>query len=759
MRKAIKIIVNGRVQGVGFRPFIFQLALANKIKGTVQNNMDGVSIIAEGEYNDLQQFITSIKRMSPRLSRIDRVHTEEISYNYYQDFTIIPSDRNGKSSLVIPIDSAVCNDCLTEMSDPNNFRFQYPFINCTQCGPRYSIISELPYDRPFTSMESFEMCDKCRSEYEDPTNRRHHAQPIACPVCGPSVELLSMNSETIAKNQDAIEHTINLLEQGYIVAIKGIGGYHLACDAYNKTAISQLRINKGRLHRPLAVMANTIDVARELCDITTKEAEILQSPEAPIVVLSQKNNELPKELAPGMSSLGIMLPYTPLHHLIFDNSSLKTLVMTSANPSGMPILYKDDLAFQYLKGIADFILTNNREILHPLDDSVVQVIDEEVSYIRRSRGYVPDPLVTQHKVNNIVALGGQLKNTFAIGRNQQIFLSPHIGEMENIEVIDFHRRELQHLMKWMGTEAKVLAIDKHPNFSTKSIAEEMDGLIVPVQHHHAHFVSCIEDNQIDGEAFGIILDGTGYGDDGNIWGFEILYGNSKSYKRLAHLKYTPLPSGENAIREPWKNAVGMIIRLIEDGKSLAKKLFPDKEYEIDILNNMIEKRINSPLAGTCGRLFDAVSAILQVCKVSTYDGEAAILLSEFVTNKSSINNSYSYRIVEDENEVLEIDFKEMIVQIINDYFNKRSIEEIAHLFHQTIVTAITEILSVIINKFPKYNTDVVFSGGSFHNSYLKRELKRSLIDLNFNVYTHKNVPCNDGGLALGQLIIAANYKN
>lgn len=751
---AIKITVKGRVQGVGFRPFIFQIASQFRVQGTVQNNMDGVHIVAEGERSSLEKFIDSIRTKAPRLSRIDVIEAVEVAPVGYEGFTIIPSERKGKSSLVIPIDSAVCPDCLREMRDCNNFRYQYPFINCTQCGPRYTIIDSLPYDRPYTTMSQFQMCPQCEREYEDPMNRRHHAQPIACETCGPKVTLYSIDGEYVEEKDAAIGKAIHLLQQGKIMAIKGIGGYHLACDAYNEEAVSRLRIRKNRPQRPLAVMAASMDAVNEICYCSNDEEALVRSPESPIVILKKKEGkELADGLAPGMNTLGVMLPNTPLHHLLFAEEQLSVLVMTSANPSGLPMLYEDRDAFTYLGGIADYILANNRPILHPVDDSVVQFVDGKLAFLRRSRGYVPDPMVTKNDVHELIALGSQQKNTFAIGRNEQIFIGPHIGEMENLEVVEHFEKELHHLMKWMGIKGKSIAIDMHPGYMTTELAENMEGPIIPVQHHHAHLVSCMEDNKLTDPVFGIILDGTGYGEDGHIWGFEFLYGDANAYTRLAHLSYTPLPSNEKAVKEPWRNAVGMLIGYFgEEGRSFAKKLFVGREYEIDIMANMLKSGINSPLAGTCGRLFDAVSAIVGVCDVSTYDGEAAIKLSEQMVFEHNAK-PYSYRI--DFIEGLgEISFAPMLKEIIHEKLSGVPVQNIIHRFHETIVKVCVEVISTLSKQYPSFNKQVVLSGGSFHNRYLSVEISKRLQNQGFQVYTHERVPCNDGGLSLGQIIIA-----
>lgn len=757
MFNAREIKVIGRVQGVGFRPFIYSLANKYQIRGTVQNNMDGVLIRAEGLIENIDLMTKAIREDAPRLAKIETIELKEIEHKNYPDFEIIASETVGDSSLVIPIDSAVCDDCTREMKDPDNFRHNYPFINCTQCGPRYTIIESLPYDRERTAMRKFQMCERCAEEYNDISDRRHHAQPIACDLCGPEIQLIDMDEKIIGNKEGAIATTKKLLLNGAIVAIKGIGGYHLACDARNKAVINELRRRKNRPRRPLAVMSASLQIANEICYINDKELKQLQSSAAPIVVLKQKEeNKLPSSLTPGMSTLGVMLPYAPLHHLIIDEIDLPLLVMTSANPSGMPILYKDTEAITYLAGIADYVLTSNREILHPLDDSVLQVYDQEICFFRRSRGYVPDPIFTDEKVDSIMALGGQQNNVFAIGRNNQIFLGPHIGDMKSTEIIDFFNSESQHLLKWMGTKPKKISIDLHPQYETRKLAEQFSTEIVEVQHHHAHLAACLEDNRVKEASFGLILDGTGYGPDGNIWGYELLYGDASRYERLAHLKYTPLPGGDRAVEEPWRNASGMLIEYFgEQGKSIANKLFADKSYEIDIINNMIVNGINTPYAGTCGRLFDAVSAMLGICEIASYDGEAAILLSEMMYQSRKKEMPYNYQI-EQVDGIYEINYAEMIKQIIDDLDANREILEVVTAFHDTIVEVAYNLVNLVIQDRPQLKRNIALSGGSFLNRYLAENIRKKFESNNFNVFLHNEIPCGDGGLAFGQLIVAAN---
>lgn len=755
MDKARKVIVRGRVQGVGFRPFVFQLAEKWHLMGTVQNNMDGVKIHIEGKKEHIEFFLDDLSNKAPRLARIDEILVEPCELVNAKAFTIIESERKGTSMLVIPVDSAVCDDCLEEMNNPEDFRYHYPLINCTQCGPRYTIISELPYDRPYTSMAPFTLCPQCEREYLDPLNRRHHAQPIACPQCGPLVQVVTITGKEITC-PDPVDLAATLIKNGQIIAIKGIGGYHLCCDATNSEAVRILRKRKGRPIRPLALMSSSIEEIKRYATLTQEEEKMLRSPEAPIVVVSKRKNDIiADEAAPGMNTLGVMLPYTPLHHLLFHSKNISTVVMTSANLSGLPIMYKDEEATNDLQGIADYILMHKREILHPLDDTVLQITGGRTDFFRRSRGFVPDPFMTDKHVHGVVAFGGQQKSTFTIGRNEQVFIGPHIGDLENIETMEHFKRELDHLLKWIDIPLEIAVLDMHPFYNVRKIAETYPfKQVLEIQHHHAHMASCMADNQIEGKVFAVILDGTGYGPDGNIWGFEIFYGDYHDYQRLAHLTYTPLPGGEKSIREPWRNAVGMLLQLLgEKGKEICLERFPNRADEIKVLQAMLKRKLNTVMAGTCGRLFDAVSALTELCSISTYDGEAAIKLSEFADEKYSGQN-YSYQIHES-NHLLEFDFTNMLEEICLDMKNQRDIHEISTSFHETLVGAITACLVQLAKKNPAFSQRVVLSGGSFHNRYLKKRLLEELEKKGFTGYTHQKVPCNDGGLSYGQLMAAA----
>jgi len=759
MYKAIKVIVKGKVQGVGFRPFIYSLSKKYHLNGTVQNNFDGVIILAEGEEGQLEKMVDEIKRYPPKLAKINEINIHQIPLTHYKEFTIIPSRKSGESIPWIPSDAAICENCLEEMNDPNNRRFQYPFINCTQCGPRYTIINRLPYDRSNTTMKEFTMCHDCQVEYEDPTNRRHHAQPICCSVCGPTVTLYNQCGESLAENQSAIIQTIDFIKQGKIVAIKGIGGFHLACDAYQEKTVEQLRLRKKRPQKPLAIMVKSLEVVRNLCYSSSQEEDSLTSPEMPIVILKRKREGvLPPNISPGLSTIGVMLPYTPLHHLLFGNKKLECIVMTSANPSGLPILYGDD-HLEYLQNISDYILTHNRKIDFPIDDSVVQCDGENTIFVRRARGFVPVPLKTTSNVEHIIALGGNQKNTFSVGKKNSIVMSPHVGDLENEEMVASFEEQLHHYKTFLGVKEVNMAVDKHPLYASTFITKKHNCRIISVQHHHAHHVSCMEDNGLNEPCLGIILDGTGYGREGNIWGFEFLYGDAKSFERLAHLKYTPLPGGEKAVKEPWRNAVGMLLYYWpHEGKELCMKLFPERLKEINIMQKMIVHQMNTPMAGTCGRLFDAISAILGICSISTYEGEAAIKLSDYMnkTALESTDEKYSFHIKTNTPTPLQLDLSPMIHQIIQDKFQQQSITKIIQKFHTTLVSCCVQMVLKIVSNRADLNKTVVLSGGSFQNVFLAREIRKGLQKEGFNVYTHRNVPCNDGGLSLGQIIIAAH---
>lgn len=758
---ALKVTVKGRVQGVGFRPFIYSLAAKYQLTGTVQNNAGSVLIHIEGNKDILSKMIKDIRLHTPPLSKIVEMEVQHAAVKTYKHFMIIPSEKNTGSLPWISADAGVCDQCIKEMMDQKNRRFHHPFINCTQCGPRYTIIQDLPYDRPYTTMSRFQMCPECQKEYMDPENRRHHAQPISCKSCGPVLKLFNRHKMLIAERQEAIRAAIDVLEHGKTVAIKGIGGYHLACDALQEDAVREVRNRKQRPNKPLAVMFNSLDSIKKYCHVSDDEEEMLMSYEKPIVVLHKKSDcFLPDLLSPGLNTVGVMLPYTPLHHLLFESGRLTCLVMTSSNLSGHPIQY-DDSDLESLHRTGDTILSHDRAIYVPVDDSVVQFESNEKMFIRRARGFVPEPFPAQSNVDGIIALGGQQKNTFAIGKQNDIWVGPHIGDLDHEEMVQSFLKQLHHFKDWLQVWGEVIAVDQHPQYTTSYLAEEMQGSVIAVQHHHAHLVSCMEDNGLTSPVLGLILDGTGYGEDGCIWGFEFLYGDADSFERAAHLAYTPLPGGERAVKEPWRVAAGMILHhWPDDGMEIAGQLFPGKQKEIEMINQMCLHAINSPMAGSCGRLFDAVSAILGVCLTSTYEGEAAMKVSAMMNGTGEESNAepYPYLLNQREDGMFELDFSPMLQRIIHEKFASQSIKTIIRKFHMTIISACVETILFIFKRHPDWNQTVVFSGGAFQNQFLTREIKARLQKNQINVYTHKKVPCNDGGLSLGQLIIAASKR-
>lgn len=759
MYRALRIIVTGRIQGVGFRPFVYSLAKKFQITGTVQNNLDHVILIMEGKKDYLKSVIEEIEHSPPPLSKINKITVNEIPPVYFDTFSIVPSKNIEAYSLPwVPADAALCEYCLEEMNDPSNRRYKYPFINCTQCGPRYTIIKALPYDRFNTTMSEFKMCDQCYEEYENPLNRRHHAQPIGCSVCGPTITLCNHRGESVAQDEEALLETGTFIRKGHIVGIKGIGGYHLACDALQERIVEEVRVRKNRPRRPMAMMVRDLDVVRKYCYLSKEEENMLTSSVGPIVVLQKRSEcNLPEVLSPGLSTVGIILPYTPLHHRLFETSGLECMVMTSANPSGLPIQYRDE-SLNALEQLCDYILTHNRDIYLPVDDSVVQFSDGNMLYLRRARGVVSEPFQTKSEVDGIMALGGNQKNTFAVGKQKEIMISAHIGDLENEEMIHFLKYQLQHYKTSLDIQVQHIAVDKHPLYASATLVKEYDCNVIPIQHHHAHLVSCMEDNGITESCIGIILDGTGYGDDGNIWGFEFLYGNGHSFERLGHLEYTPLPGGEKAVKETWRNAVGMLHHYWqEEGIEMSMKLFPDKVNEINIIKRMIENNIHTPMAGTCGRVFDAISAILGICLSSSYEGEAAIKLSDqMIIEMEHSDEIYPFHIGANRENQLQLSLSPMIDQIIQDKLNNRCITQIIHTFHRTIVSCCVEMISRLVELKPHMNRTVMLSGGTFQNVYLTKEIKAKLQDKGFVVKTHKNIPCHDGGLSLGQIIIASH---
>ncbi|MGZ3570148.1 MAG: carbamoyltransferase HypF [Thermodesulfobacteriota bacterium] len=748
--KRAEIGITGIVQGVGFRPFIYNLARTHSVRGWVLNNEQGVLIDAESEDGNLDQFIRDIPALAPPLARIESFQVKHLEPFGYTIFEIRKSEEAQEKFVLISPDVATCDQCLSELFSPENFRYRYPFINCTLCGPRFTIIKDIPYDRHQTTMLPFIMCPVCQREYEDPSDRRFHAQPNACSACGPSLRLLNRQGKEVPG--DAIEQTLNLLSQGQILAVKGLGGFHLACDARNNVAVSSLRSRKFREDKPFAVMCQDIEEVKGHGEVSEEEEKLLLGVERPIVILKRRQDStVAHAVAPYQDTLGVMLPYSPLHHLLL-NGPIKALVMTSGNVSDEPISYKNDEALQRLGNIADYFLLHNREIHMRCDDSVTRVFEKKPYILRRSRGYVPFPVKLSFPLEMILACGGELKNTFCLTRGQYAFLSHHIGDLENLETLTSFEEGIKHFKKLFYLEPKAIAYDLHLDYLSTQYALSIQGIPkVGVQHHHAHIVSAMAENGIDGEVIGVALDGTGFGTDGTIWGGEFLIANLKDFERAAHLKKVPMPGGSMAIKEPWRMAMVYLHETYGDemkhlGIHLMKRVSLEKW---EILKRMIEKKINTPMTSSMGRLFDAVSSLLSIRDDVHYEGQAAIELEMIADRK--IKEEYPFHIHKDELSLV-IDPAETMRGIVYDLSAGIPSPIISGRFHRTISSIIAKTCERIRSR--KKLSRVVLSGGVFQNIFLLSLVTEGLKDSGFDVYTHHLVPANDGGISLGQAVIA-----
>ncbi|MBC8322373.1 MAG: carbamoyltransferase HypF [Candidatus Marinimicrobia bacterium] len=743
LRKQFRI--NGIVQGVGFRPFIYNLADQFNLTGSVSNSADGVMIEVQGNVANIDKFSTSIESIAPPISMISSINSVEIPLKNDLTFSILQSQNNTSVSTLISPDVAVCSDCIIELFNPEDRRFLYPFINCTNCGPRYTIIENIPYDRPYTSMRHFELCAYCQEEYDDPKDRRFHAQPNACPDCGPEVQLHDANGKTVISD-NPIRETVKLIHQGKIAAIKGLGGFHLAVDASNAEAVKKLRKRKGREEKPLAIMVKSLVNAKLFCHINMKEEVELESVQCPIVLLRKRNNiPIVDYVSPGNDRIGIMLPYTPLHHLLFYYDA-PPLVMTSANLSEEPICIENDEAFSRLEGIADCFLTHNRDIYLRSDDSVVISLIEEIHPIRRSRGYAPSPIFVKSQGPTVLAVGGELKNTVCLLKNDYAFISQHIGDLENLEAFNFFTHTIDHLKRVFESKPELIAHDLHPEYlSTKWVKEQSDIPTFGIQHHHAHLASCMAENNLKHPVIGIIMDGTGYGTDGTIWGGEILIGDFSGFQRFAHFEPMPLPGGDAAIKAPWRTAVAYL------QKSFGK--LPDLPFLKNLTSSpileMVEKDINCPLTSSCGRLFDAVAAMCGGLQTIRYEGQAAI---EFMQKSDNIDvRPFDFEI-KIKNGGRQLLVSPIIRSVVNGIQNGESIGTLSSRFHRTLIDLFVETV-----KTAKKETGIshmVMSGGVFQNHVLFEGIIPKLQDEKFTVFTHKKVPMNDGGLSLGQAMIA-----
>ncbi len=742
---SVLLKISGLVQGVGFRPFIYRIAHRHHINGWVENATSGVQIRAEGKPRDVSDFIQSIKEYAPPASFVDHIEIIEREDESYNDFHIRSSADESEQVTRVSPDIAVCHECLEDMQVQQH-RIHYPFINCTNCGPRFSIIKDLPYDRDKTTMDVFEMCDVCRKEYEDVLDRRFHAQPVACNHCGPVYRLVHDGSE-YHQIEDIILKMVTLISDGAIISVKGTGGYFITCDARNENTVSRLRNSKQRDGKPFAVMFPDIDSVKEYTLTDEFGYHVLESWRRPVVLLKQKK-ELAKSINPNIHTLGAMLPYMPIHYLLFQHIDFP-VVFTSGNLSEIPIIIDDHVAENALSGISDAILTYNRQIHNRLDDSVVMTVNGRELMLRRSRGYVPNPVKLNIPVNGIVATGAELVNCFAIGKGRDAILSQHIGDLKNIETYEFFTGSMELFKQLFRVNPVQMVCDAHPDYLSTRFARESGLPVMEVQHHHAHVASCMAENMLREKVIGIALDGTGYGDDGNIWGGEFLLADLTSYQRYSHFEYIPVPGGDQAIKEPWRTALSYLYKIY--GRELTMLNIPLLNHvqpgQFQLIINAIDKKINCPLSSSAGRLFDAVSAITGICTRSTFHADAPMRLEHAA--EEHITDSYSYK---NAGEI--IAFDETIKLIVEDLDFGIPRGVISAKFHNTVI-------DVIVDKAMEMRdetgiNDVVLSGGTFQNCYLSEHAENELIKNEFNVFTHCQVPMNDGGIALGQMAIAGS---
>lgn len=747
------ITVRGIVQGVGFRPFIYHLAHKYGLHGWVYNSSGGVVIEAEGKATDLSRFVRDISKNPPPLAHIESLEVHSaLALKGDHEFVIRQSSVAEGESVPVSPDIAVCPDCLRELFDPRDRRFRYPFINCTNCGPRFTITRDIPYDRKYTTMRNFRMCEACAAEYEDPADRRFHAQPNCCPQCGPKLSLWDRRREI--ECADPVRETQRLLKEGHIAAIKGLGGFHLACDAENDEAVGRLRARKLRTFKPFAVMCVDLDAVRQFCEVNPEEARLLQDPRRPIIVLEKREHgSVSPRLAPFNRSLGVMLPYTPLHYLLLADSGFLALVMTSANMSEEPITVGNVQAREELSELADIFLVHDRDIHLRCDDSVAWVQEGRERFIRRSRGYAPHPLSLSVSSPGILACGADLKNTFCLSKDSLYFLSQHIGDLENLEACRFYEHSIAHFEKFFRIEPRIVAHDLHPDYFSTTYARGLGGkTLVGVQHHHAHIASCMAEHGVDEPVIGVALDGTGYGSDGTIWGGEFLVGDYQGFTRRAHLRVTPLPGADAAVKHPYRMALSFLYsRYGETCLDLDPALRGRvREEEATLIFTQVQRKLNCPLTSSCGRLFDAVSSLIGVRDSVTYEGQAAIEL-EMIADRT-VTDAYSWCLLEEEGMPV-VDTWGIVAAVLEDLQAGEPQPAIAARFHQTMA----EVVAGVCEKIREEGgpRKVALSGGVFQNRLL---LERSLHELRareFEVLWHQKVPTNDGGICLGQAVIAA----
>jgi hydrogenase maturation protein HypF len=752
VRKAIE--VDGIVQGVGFRPYVYRLARELGLAGSVSNTAAGAAIEVEGPNASVESFLARLLCELPPLARITSLAVRDLPCDHDAEFRILPSRLGEEHRALISPDVAICDDCLRELFDPADRRYRYPFINCTNCGPRFTIVREIPYDRLRTSMAVFPMCPACQREYDDPGNRRFHAQPNACWDCGPRVELWDAQGRRIETAEPIVE-AASCLASGAVVAVKGLGGFHLAADATNAAAVETLRERKRRVGKPFAIMVRDLESLGGFCEVDELARGLLLGPERPIVLLRKKQpSPIAEAVAPNIHELGVFLPYTPLHHLLFAEGEFLALVMTSGNLREEPIAIDNAEAIARLSGLADFFLVHNRDILRRSDDSVVRASGARVRQLRRSRGYVPVPVFLNEDMPRVLAVGGELKNTICLAKGRHAFLSQHIGDLENLESHRFFEEAIEHLERVLEIEPQIIAYDLHPDyFSTRWALAQKGFEQIGVQHHHAHIASCMAENHLDAKVIGIALDGTGYGADGNVWGGEALLADYESFERAAHFDYVRMPGGAAAIHEPWRMAVSYLFQHFGEGFWNLPINFVQRldRRRTEILLRMAERGVNSPLTSSCGRLFDAVAALAGIRQSVTYEAQAAIELEAAIAGGNE-NSAYPPELVPDGAGWI-IETRPLFEALVSDLQRNEDVGLISRRFHDGLVHLFARLASLLRDRGGLQR--VCLSGGTFQNVYLQEELVTRLAAAGFEVFTHSEVPAGDGGLSLGQALVAA----
>lgn len=752
MRKRWRILVEGNVQGVGFRPFVYELAIQKGLAGFVYNDASGVTIEVEGPIDDLHTFLQAMRQRPPALASITHTTCVDMPSRGGTTFAITPSQTQKERRVLVSPDVSTCEDCLNELFTPTDRRYHYPFINCTSCGPRFTITKDVPYDRELTTMVGFEMCSQCSREYQNPTDRRFHAQPNACSRCGPEVRLRDSNGDDV-HSAEPLHDAAVLLRKGAIIAIKGLGGYHLACNACDDEVVGRLRQRKHRTDKPFAIMVKDLETAMDICEVDVAEAELITSRKRPIVLLKKlEKNHIAHVVAPGHQDLGVMLPYTPLHHLLLDKVGFP-LVMTSGNLSEEPLAYQDQDALQRLRALTDYFISHNRDIHMPCDDSVARLLGGQELIIRRSRGYVPDVITVGLPFSvPILACGGQLKNTFCLGKRDYAFVSHHIGDLENYETFSVFVEGITHFQNMLDIQPAAIAHDLHPEYmSTKYAMEHLGITHIGVQHHHAHIASCMAEHGLSDTVIGVAFDGSGYGAAGCIWGGEFLVADLTEFIRSAHLQYIPMPGGEQAIRHPWRMAAAYLDHVYGDDMDCLALDFIRRldNRRWTVVKQMIHKGVNCPFTSSVGRLFDAIASLIGIRDVVHYEGQAAVEL-EMLADEAC-QERYPYALSEEQlPHILEVG--EILKGVVIDLIAGVSTRRIAAKFHNTLIDAIVYICANIRRQTALDR--VVLSGGVFQNMFLLKRVVYCLSAQGFQVYVPHRLPTNDGGISLGQAVIA-----